>query len=112
MNELVQQFSAAGIRYLLIGGQAMRLSGMPRFSMDWDFFIPARDPENFARLNQLLEKEVDAPLVPLGPAGENFIQRTRPAGEWCNFIWACRACRVLMRRSGLESPARWNRTRR
>jgi hypothetical protein len=74
MNELIQQFNAAGIRYLLIGGQAMRLAGMPRFSMDWDFFIPPRDGENFARLNELLEKELDAPLVPLGPAGENFIQ--------------------------------------
>ena len=24
------------VRYLLMGGQAMRLAGMPRFSMDWD----------------------------------------------------------------------------
>ena len=52
----------------------MRLAGMPRFSMDWDFFIPPRDTENFTRLNGLLEKELDVPLVPLGPAGENFIQ--------------------------------------
>jgi hypothetical protein len=74
MNELIQQLNAAGIRYLLIGGQAMRLAGMPRFSMDWDFFIPPRDGDNFTRLNRLLEKELDAPLVPLGPAGENFIQ--------------------------------------
>ena len=74
MNELVQQFNASGVRYLLIGGQAMRLSGMPRFSMDWDFFIPPHDSGNFARLNRLLEKELDAPLVPLGLAGENFIQ--------------------------------------
>jgi hypothetical protein len=74
MNELIQQFNAARIRYLLIGGQAMRLAGMPRFSMDWDFFIPPRDGENLARLNQLLEKELDVPLIPLGPAGENFIQ--------------------------------------
>ena len=74
MNELLLKFNAAGIRYLLIGGQAVRLAGMPRFSMDWDFFIPPRDQENFTRLNELLEKELDAPLVPLGPAGENFIQ--------------------------------------
>jgi hypothetical protein len=74
MNELIQQFNAAGIRYLLIGGQAMRLAGMPRFSMDWDFFIPPRDEENLSRLNGLLEEELDAPLVPLGPVGENFIQ--------------------------------------
>jgi len=74
MNELIEQFNATGIRYLLIGGQAMRLTGMPRFSLDWDFFIPPHDGRNFARLNELLEKELDAPLVPLGPGGENFIQ--------------------------------------
>ena len=74
MNELLQQFNAAGIRYLLIGGQAMRLAGMPRYSMDWDFFLPPRDEVNLSRLNGLLEQELDAPLVPLGPSGENFIQ--------------------------------------
>ena len=52
----------------------MRLAGMPRFTMDWDFFIPPRDEENFAKLNSILEEECDLPLVPLGPSGENFIQ--------------------------------------
>lgn len=74
MNELLTMFTSAGVRYLLIGGQAMRLVGMPRFSMDWDFFIPPRDEENFRRLNSLLENELDAPLISLGPQGENFIQ--------------------------------------
>ena len=74
MNELLQQLNQANVRYLLIGGQAMRLAGMPRYSMDWDFFIPPHDLENLARLNRLLEAELDMPLVPLGPAGENFIQ--------------------------------------
>ena len=40
MDDLFQAFDKAGIRYLLIGGQAMRLFGMPRYSMDWDFLIP------------------------------------------------------------------------
>jgi hypothetical protein len=74
MNELLTRFQDAGVRYLLIGGQAMRLSGMPRFSMDWDFFIPPRDEDNLRRINELLNEELDAPLVPLGPQGENFIQ--------------------------------------
>jgi hypothetical protein len=74
MNDLLSAFNAAGIRYLLAGGQAMRLYGMPRFSMDWDFFIPPHDAENFKRLNALLERELDLPLVPLGGRGENFIQ--------------------------------------
>ncbi len=74
MNDLFEALNAAGVRYLLIGGQAMRLSGMPRFSMDWDFLIPPRDAENFKKLNDILDEELDAPLIPLGPAGENFIQ--------------------------------------
>lgn len=41
MDELFKELQAAGIRYLVVGGQAMRLMGMPRYSMDWDLFIPA-----------------------------------------------------------------------
>ncbi|HEX9047896.1 MAG TPA: hypothetical protein VF988_12805 [Verrucomicrobiae bacterium] len=74
MNDLIESFNASNIRYLLIGGQAMRLTGMPRFSMDWDFFIPPRDEGNLAKLNELLKDELDIPLMPLGPRGENFIQ--------------------------------------
>lgn len=74
MNELVAKLNKAGVRYLLIGGQAMRLTGMPRFSMDWDFYIPPRDEANFERLNGALADELDAPVVPLGPQGQNFIQ--------------------------------------
>jgi hypothetical protein len=74
MDELFQTFHAAGVRYLLIGGQAMRLLGLPRFTMDWDLFIPPHDESNFAKLNEVLAEEFDLPLVPLGPHGENFIQ--------------------------------------
>jgi hypothetical protein len=74
MDDLLKQLNAAGVRYLLIGGQAMRLMGMPRFSMDWDFFLPGRDEPNLERLNQLLEDDLDAPVLPLGPRGENFLQ--------------------------------------
>ena len=74
MDELIQKFQETGIRYLLVGGQAMRMEGMPRFSMDWDLFIPPRDTENIARINALMEDDLDAPLLPLGQCGENFIQ--------------------------------------
>jgi len=47
---------------------------MPRYSMDWDFFIPPRDERNFTRLNDLLGEELGEPLLPLGPRGENFLQ--------------------------------------
>ena len=74
MNELLDRLNLAGVRYLVIGGQAVRLTGMPRYSMDWDFFIPPRDLENFKRLNDALADELDAPVVPPGPKGQDFIQ--------------------------------------
>jgi hypothetical protein len=74
MDELISLFNQHRVRYLLIGGQAVRLEGMPRFSMDWDFFIPPQDMNNFQKINQILEDELDLPLLPLGNKGENFIQ--------------------------------------
>lgn len=74
MDELLRALNAAGVRYLVAGGQAMRLAGMPRYSMDWDLFIPGRDAENLASLNRLLEEELDEPVLALGPHGENFVQ--------------------------------------
>lgn len=74
MDEVIQRFNEQGVRYLLIGGQALRLAGMPRFSMDWDFFIPPRDEENIGKINRTLGEAIDIPVVPLGEQGENFVQ--------------------------------------
>lgn len=74
MDEVLKRFHVLGVRYLLIGGQAMRLAGMPRFSIDWDLFVPARDRRNMELIERALEGEIDAALEPLGPRGENFVQ--------------------------------------
>jgi hypothetical protein len=111
MNELILAFNAAGVRYLLVGGQAMRLTGMPRFSMDWDFFIPPRDEKNFAKLNEILQDELDVPLVSLGSHGENFIQTYQTRWGVCNFILDCRACRALKKRKKRRSSVNRNRER-
>ena len=74
MDEVIRRFNEAGVRYLVIGGQALRLEGMPRFSMDWDFFLPGRDEANIEKINRVLAGELDLPLEPLGPQGQNFIQ--------------------------------------
>jgi hypothetical protein len=74
MDQLIDLFNRNGIRYLIIGGQAVRLEGMPRFSMDWDIYIPPQDLDNLQKINRLLEGELDLPLLPLGERGENFIQ--------------------------------------
>lgn len=74
MDKVIRRFNEKGVRYLLIGGQALRLMGMPRFSMDWDFFIPPRDEENIVKINKVLGDAIDIPVVPLGEQGENFVQ--------------------------------------
>lgn len=74
MDEVIRRFNEKGVRYLVIGGQAIRLEGCPRFSMDWDVYIPNRDPVNIERINQILGDELDVPLIPMGAHGENFVQ--------------------------------------
>jgi hypothetical protein len=74
MDEVIRRFNEHGVRYLVIGGQAVRLEGCPRFSMDWDVYIPAKDSRNMERINQLLADELDVPLIAMGPRGENFVQ--------------------------------------
>jgi hypothetical protein len=74
MDEVIRRFNEQGVRYLVMGGQAVRLEGCPRFSMDWDVYIPNRDAANFERINQVLGDEIDVPLVPMGSRGENFVQ--------------------------------------
>ena len=74
MEEVIDLFNQYNVRYLLIGGQAVRLEGFPRFSMDWDFFIPASDTDNIALINDLIGDELDIPLLPIGEHGENLIQ--------------------------------------
>ena len=74
MDAVIGKLEAAQARYVLIGGQALRLEGMPRFSMDWDLYVPPRDTANIARINAALGNELDMPLEPMGPRGENFVQ--------------------------------------
>jgi len=74
MDEVIRRFNEKGVRYLVIGGQAIRLEGCPRFSMDWDVYIPNQDPVNMERINQILGDELDVPLIPMGSHGENFVQ--------------------------------------
>lgn len=52
----------------------MRLFGMPRISMDWDFYIPGKDIENISKINQILSPYLDMDLEPIGEKGQNFIQ--------------------------------------
>lgn len=74
MDEIIDRFNKNKVRYLVIGGQAARLAGVPRYSMDWDVFIPPHDLRNIELINDLLCDELDVELEPLGHGGINFVQ--------------------------------------
>lgn len=74
MESLTQVLNQHGVRYLVLGGQAMRLHGLPRFSMDWDLFLPPKDEANLRRIADALGDDLDLDLLPLGDRGENMIQ--------------------------------------
>lgn len=74
MTEIVRQLVQAQVRFVVIGGHAIRYAGLPRFTQDWDLFIPPHDAANFAKINSALEEERDMQVLPLGPRGEHFIQ--------------------------------------
>ena len=85
MDEVIKLFNENSVRYLLIGGQAVRLEGLPRFSMDWDFYIPGKDMKNIEKINRILVDELDVPLLPLGERGENFVQTYQTSGGILQF---------------------------
>ena len=75
METLLKRLNDAAVRYVVIGGQAMLQEGMPRFTLDWDLFVPPHDLENFTRINHALSDEIDAELEPLDlQTGDGFVQ--------------------------------------
>ena len=53
--ELLREFAAGDVRYLLIGGHALAFHGAPRFTKDVDFWIKS-DPDNLARIDLALRR--------------------------------------------------------
>ena len=75
METILKKLNDAAVRYVVIGGQAMLQEGMPRFTLDWDLFVPPRDLENFDRINRVLSDELDVELEPLDlQTGDGFVQ--------------------------------------
>ena len=63
------------LEYVVIGGQAMLQQGMPRFTLDWDIFVPPLNQENFDKINYALADELDMELEKLDiQTGEGFVQ--------------------------------------
>ncbi len=75
METLLKRLNDANVRYVVIGGQAMLQQGMPRFTLDWDIFVPPFDQENFDRINAALADELDMAVEKLDiHTGEGFVQ--------------------------------------
>ena len=75
MERLLKKLNDARVRYIVIGGQAMLQEGMPRFTLDWDIFIPPHDTDNFEKLNTALADELDMKVEPLDVrSGDGFVQ--------------------------------------
>lgn len=74
MTDAIRALVSARVRFVVIGGHAIRYAGLPRMTSDWDLFVPPHDLENFSKINKALEDEPDIVVAPLGPHGENFVQ--------------------------------------
>jgi len=53
-HDLLSEFNAAGVDYLLIGSYALALYGMPRYTLDIDIFF-RRTPDNAAKVISALK---------------------------------------------------------
>ena len=75
MERLLKKLNDSQVRYVVVGGQAMLQEGMPRFTLDWDIFIPPHDTDNFLKLNTALADELDMQVEPLDiRSGDGFVQ--------------------------------------
>lgn len=89
METLIKRLNDAGVRYVVIGGQAMLQEGMPRFTLDWDLFIPPDDPNNIAEINAALADEIDIEIEPYDiKTGTGFIQTFQTSGGVIQFHFA------------------------
>jgi hypothetical protein len=62
LAELLRALDAEGVRYVLFGGQALNLHGIPRFTEDVDLFV-APTGENIACLRRALGRVWNDPEI-------------------------------------------------
>lgn len=64
--DILDQFYRRNIRYLIVGGLAVNLYGVPRVTQDIDIII-ATDTENIQKINRILKKLGYLPRLPVDP---------------------------------------------
>ncbi|MGD0945833.1 MAG: nucleotidyl transferase AbiEii/AbiGii toxin family protein [Candidatus Binatia bacterium] len=62
LKEIVQALNGENVDYVLFGGQAVNLHGIPRFTEDIDLFV-SPTPENVRRLRQALHRIWQDPAI-------------------------------------------------
>ncbi|MHA1145768.1 MAG: hypothetical protein ACTSRW_13595 [Candidatus Helarchaeota archaeon] len=73
--DIMETFFENGIKYLVIGGLAVNLYGVPRVTQDIDLII-SMDKENIFKTNRVLKKLGYVPRLPVNPddmADENVL---------------------------------------
>lgn len=66
--ELVKALDAAGVRFVVVGGVAVILHGVPRTTYDLDLIVDLA-PENVERLVSLMDRLGYRPRAPVDPHG-------------------------------------------
>ena len=64
--DVLEQFYKNGVRYLIVGGLAVNLYGVPRVTQDIDVII-ATDRENILKINSILKDLGYVPRLPVDP---------------------------------------------
>jgi hypothetical protein len=87
--DLLAEFAATGVEYLLVGGQALALQGHPRFTKDADLWL--RDTaDNLGRAQQAL-LQFGAPRSVVDASSDSLPSSSVRAACWT------RVCRVRHR---------------
>jgi hypothetical protein len=64
--DILERFYRARIKYLIVGGLAVNLYGVPRVTQDIDIII-ATDKDNILKINKVLKELNYVPRLPVNP---------------------------------------------
>ncbi|TFF86327.1 MAG: hypothetical protein EU551_01895 [Promethearchaeota archaeon] len=64
--DILEEFFKNGIKYLIVGGLAVNLYGIPRVTQDMDIII-SMDKDNILKINDILKKLNYVPRLPVDP---------------------------------------------
>lgn len=95
LEDLVNELETQGIRYLLIGGQAVTIYGSPLVSFDFDFWVDPAQRKDFFKIADSLDLEYgegtnNKPLVVFHAEEEKidvFFVKKMSTKEGCSLVF-------------------------